>query len=454
MWHRSTVAAFLIALLLGTAGCAGSIETGSRDEEAIVFSRDVLPALRASFLPLLTQDSGLEMDTWASLMEGSDQGEVLIPFDADRSLLIELAERAGAGGPTAEEIALVRRWIDAGARNDAGDVPYAHAERLLYVCNQGSATISVIDMDANLVIRTVDLRDLGFSDAARPHHVAVAPDGSYWYVSLIGENTILRFDRSNRLVGRASFEVPGMLAMDPSSERLYAGRSMSAVNPPPRIGVLEPGAEDVEQIDVFYARPHALSVTPDGLHVYSASLGENRMASIDASTHDVELVELPGPYHSLVQFAIAPDGRTMVAGGEMSGEILFFDLEKPMSPRVDTSIQVGGAPWHPSYLPDGSRIFVPRKQADAISIIDAAARTETGVVSGPGIAQPHGSAVRPDGRYVYVTSNNLNGGYTPRYYQDGDANGAVVVIDAASLQIVKVIEVENYPTGIATRAAY
>jgi DNA-binding beta-propeller fold protein YncE len=464
MRHRATLAGFLIGLLLGATGCAGSVEIGSREGDEIVFSRDVLPLLRASFVPLLTQDSGLDARTWGTLMEGSEQGEVIIPFDADRSLLIELAERAGSDGPSAQEIALVRKWIDAGARNDAGAVPHADADRLLYVCNQGAATISVIDMDANLVTRTVDLRDFGFSGNARPHHVAVAPDGAAWYVSLIGENTILKFDRSNQLVGRASFEVPGMLAMDPSSERLYVGRSMSAVNPPQRIGTLEPdGIEveemdveemDVEEIDVFYSRPHALTVTPNGRHAYSASLGENRLASIDGATFDVEIVDLPGPHHGLVQFAVAPDGKTMIAGGEMSGEVLFFDLEKPMSPRVVASIQVGGSPWHPTYLPDGTRVFVPRKQADAVSIIDPASQAETGVVSGSGIAQPHGSAVRSDGRYVYVSSNNLNAGYTPRYHHEGDPNGAVVVIDAESLQIVKVIEVENYPTGIATRPAY
>ncbi len=426
---------------------------GSSDRD-VRFSRDVLPVIQESFAPLLTEESGLEADSWESLIRGSDQGEVIIPFDADRSLLVELAKRAGAGGPSPEEITIVRRWIEAGAPSDAGEIPYADSDQLLYVCNQGSAVISVIDMEAHLVVRTIDLRDLGFSDAARPHHVVVSADGSHWYVSLIGENTVLKFTRENELAGRTEFEAPGMLSLDDDADRLYIGRSMSAVNPPQRIGVVTESGMAVEEIDVFYPRPHALTVSPDGRHVYSASLGVNQIAAVDANTSNVEITEIPGPHHSLVQFAIAPDGETMIGGGEMSGRLLFFDLDAPMQPRVLKSIDLGGSPWHPSFVPNGARAFVPRKGADAVSVIDMSSREQAGVVTGYGFAQPHGSAVRPDGRYVYVSNNNLDEGYTPRYHAEGDPNGSVVVIDAQTLEVVKVIEVEQYPTGIGTRPAY
>ena len=69
------------------------------------------------------------------------------------------------------------------------------ADDLLYVCNQNDATVSVIDMATNRVIRTVDLKQLGFSANARPHHVAVEPDGSFWYVTLIGDNRVVQMWR-------------------------------------------------------------------------------------------------------------------------------------------------------------------------------------------------------------------------------------------------------------------
>lgn len=416
-----------------------------------MFSEDVLPVIRESFLPLLTQDTGIDASSWSALLRGSDQGELLIPYDADRSLLIERALEAGPDGPSEEERNVVRHWIDAGAPDDDGRVAFADADELLYVCNQASAVISIVDMATNVVIRTVDLRELGFSENANPHHIAVAPDGEHWYVSLIGEHVVLKFTRENELVGRAAFDVPGMLSISSNGESLYVGRSMSAVNPPQRIGRIDVSDMSVEEIDVFYSRPHALIAAPGERHVYSASLGVNQIASIDPETLDIELTDVGGSHHGFVQFAAAPNRSLMIAGGEMSGQLLFFSLEQPMSPKVVKVLDVGGAPWHPSFLPDGSRALVPRKRADAVTFVDVATLSASGVVSGRGLAQPHGSTVRTDGRYAYVSNNNLNGAFEPRYETEGDPHGTVAVIDTQTLEIVKILEVEQYPTGIGSR---
>ncbi|PSQ92395.1 MAG: hypothetical protein BRD30_02425, partial [Bacteroidetes bacterium QH_2_63_10] len=38
----------------------------------------------------------------------------------------------------------------------------------LYVCNQGEATVSIIDMESQTVETTVDLKERGFSENAKP----------------------------------------------------------------------------------------------------------------------------------------------------------------------------------------------------------------------------------------------------------------------------------------------
>ena len=74
-----------------------------------------------------------------------------------------------------------------------------------YVANQGAATVTVIDTETLEIVDVVDLTTLGFSANAKPHHIVVEPDGSHWYLSLIGENRVLKFDRGNELVGQAEF---------------------------------------------------------------------------------------------------------------------------------------------------------------------------------------------------------------------------------------------------------
>ena len=224
---------------------------------------------------------GLRLDSWQALIAGSDHGEAVIPFDAARSLLVELTTKLVGGPHPAEvgretlndaEVALLSEWIDEGAPSEAGEIPFAEAQHLLYAANQSVAVVSVIDMETNQVIRTVDLQKYGFQENASPHHVAVEPDGSHWYVSLIAANHILKFDRTNNLVGRIDFVRPGLLALDSDGDNLYAGRSMAAVRPPQAIGVIRRSDMTFEEVGIFLPRPHALAVRPGEGTVYTASL--------------------------------------------------------------------------------------------------------------------------------------------------------------------------------------
>ena len=455
-----TVAALLLAACVQSgpqgAGATPAPEAGSLD---IKFSEQILPLLQQKFAPLLQNETGLALDSWESLMAGSDFGEVLIAFDADNSLLIELATKLDAAHPlrphvdalTPEEIDLVRRWIDDGARNDDGEVPYADAENLLYACNQGVATVSVIDMDANVVIRSVKLQPLGFTENSRPHHTAVEPDGSFWYVSLIGDNKILKFNRDNELVAQTEFERPGMLAVHPTEDLLFVGRSMKAVNPPQRIGMIERSTMGIEEIDVFFPRPHALAIHPNGKHVYTASLAENRMATVDFAEEAAELLSIEGPIHTFVQFAIAPDGKTMVVGGQLTGTFMFFDLSTPSDPTLVETIDINAAPWHPVFSPDGRFVYLGNKMANSVTVVDVENRSVAAAIEGNGVSQPHGAAISPDGRYVYIASNNLNGAYTPRYaFGDNDKPGTVAVINTETRTIEKVLEIGPNATGLST----
>ena len=339
----------------------------------------------------------------------------------------------------------------------------------LYVANQAGATVSVIDMSDNELVATVDIAELGFGENAKPHHVAVEPDGSHWYVSLIGGNTVLKFNRDNELVGQLPFEVPGMLALDPTTDALYVGRSMSAVNPPSRIGVADRETMELEEVDVFFPRPHALALAPGQQQLYVASLAENRLAAYDAEGEGVELGSFEGPLHTLVQFAVSPDGTQMVAGGQMTGQLLFFDLSDPAAPVLTDTLVVDGMPWHPTYTPDGERIYVGEQASDAVLVVDAETHELVERIEGEGLAQPHGIAVRPDGRYVYVSNRNLNSAYVPEGHEGMDHAGmgddvaeeeggmqmgeptfpgTVVVIDTDTNEIAEVIEVGMQPAGL------
>lgn len=327
---------------------------------------------------------------------------------------------------------------------------------LLYVCNQNDATVSIIDMATNRVVRTVDLRQLGFSANAKPHHVAVEPDGSFWYVTLIGDNRIVKLDRDNRVVAQVAFEVPGMLALHPTEDLLFVGRSMTAVNPPQRIGILRRSTMQLEELPVFFPRPHAIALEPRTGTVYTASLAVNQMAAVKPLDEEVKLIDVAGPAHALMQFAVSPDGRTLVVSAELSHLVLVFDITDPMSPRLTDEIDVGAQPFDPLFTPDGRWVYLGNKGANTVTVIDMSTRRVASVISGRGLAQPHGVAASRDGRFVYISNNNL--GQTHDMATGNHAapatpagTGTVVVIDTATREIVSVIEVGHNAAGIGTR---
>lgn len=318
----------------------------------------------------------------------------------------------------------------------------------IYVCNQGSATVSIIDADTHELIDTVDLQALGFSENAKPHHAVAEPDGSFWYLSLIAENTVLKLTPENEIVGRIEMETPGMLAIQPEGDFLFVGRSMSAVNPPKSLGIVNRKDMTPEMVGTFFPRPHALTPSYDGEHVYVASLATNQMLTLDPASQDVNLMRLGGATQTLVQFAATPDGSTLIGGGQVTGQLLFFDVSDPTAVTVTDTLDVGAMPWHPVISPDGATAYVPVKGDNAVVFVDMETRTVTGRVTGAGLAQPHGSALSPDGRFLFVTNNNSKGTYTP---EGDDPNaGTVVVIDTETREIVKVLETGRNPTGIGT----
>src|SRR5438132_6220625 len=164
----------------------------------------------------------------------------------------------------------------------------------VYVANQASGKVTVIDAAADSVVAVVDFTTLGFSAHPKPHHIVVEPDGSYWYVSLVGDNAVVKLDRANHIVAKAETVTPGLLALDPKSDKLYATRSMSAVNAPARIAVINRKTMTPEEVEVLVPRPHGLAVAPGGQHGYVGSLGANQLAVGDARHEQVRTVDLPG----------------------------------------------------------------------------------------------------------------------------------------------------------------
>ncbi len=322
---------------------------------------------------------------------------------------------------------------------------------ILYVANQGAATVTLVDVETLAPIRTLDLQTMGFGPNAKPHHIVVEPDGSFWYLSLIGENRVLKLTPDGEIVGQGEFQAPGMLARNPTTGTLLVGRSMSAVNPPQRIGVIDGASMTVDELGVLFPRPHALAITPDGSFAYTASLAENQFASLDVAEEELGLIQVDGPPHTVVQFAISPDGSSMVAATQLTGKLLFYSLTDPAAPVLVGEVDVGGQAWHPVFTTDGRWIYVGSKGTNTITVVDAHQRSVAKVITDERIRAPHGSVVSADGRYVFISNSDMD----PMASMDGMHHmeaGSVTVIDVATQEVAAFVPVGVQPTGIGIRA--
>ncbi len=327
---------------------------------------------------------------------------------------------------------------------------------LLYVCVQDDAKVAVVDTVLKSVVRTVDFQALGFTATAKPHYVVVEPDGAFWYVSLIGANRVVKFDRQDRMVGHYEMETPGMLALAPGN-RLVATRSMSAVNPPKRIAIIDRTSMKGEEVEILFARPHPMATTAAG-YAYTGSLGVNQIASIALADLRVGITNLPGPIHSLVQFAVTPDGKTLVASTDATGYVLVFNISSPASPKLAKSIPVGAMAFDPAFTPDGKFVWVPVKATNQLIVLDTTTWAEVARVSDANLKQPQQIVFSSDGATAFVTNNNkmdhmADPAMAGHAMPGMDATGALVIVNTKTRMVEKAIPLGKNLTGMGIRAA-
>lgn len=345
-------------------------------------------------------------------------------------------------------------------------LPAQTSSAKLYITNQLGASITVVDQERLAIDTVIDLTKLGFSANAKPHHAVVEPDGSFWYATLIGDGKVLKFDRANRLVGQVSMETPGLLALDPVHDSLYVGRSMTAVNPPKSLGVIQRSKFAlVDEQEIQIPRPHALVATRDGKWVHAASLAENRIASLETATGRVTLTTLPGDAtRSMVQFTLSPDGRWLIVGGEISNTILVFDLASkrpPLTPSAEFAVR--GKPWDPVFSPDGKRAYFSLFADSAVAEVDLEAGKVIRTLRG-GLSQPYDMIMRRDGKYLFVVNQNLTPTKPGQSAHDnmpgmagapaaGGSAGWLSVINVATGKVEKTLVLGSGPTGMGAQGA-
>ncbi|MGB3542699.1 YncE family protein [Rubrivirga sp.] len=425
----------------------------------------------------------------------------VVPFDSQGSLMLRFVKDLPASTEIPfpnlrdledDEVRYLERWIEDGAK-DGERIPFADATNLLFAGVQAENHVAIIDAESLRLIRRIYFDDLGIPSAPYgPHHFTFEMDGSAAYVSLVSAGVVAKvsldmsLDPSDPafLLGRTEdgvFATPGMMSLDPSTSRMFVGRSTLSDPLANGFAILNRETMEVEVIDTPFNVPHAMAATPDGRYAITAELTGTQSASramvYDAESGDAALVVIPtdGEPREFIHFSIlgahhmggghsghsmATYPYTVTLTSRSTDEVLFMTLAEDGTLSFDGAAPAGDGPYHAHANHDGSALLIPDQRGDAISILDADTRAmlrsvDEAAPAGP-LSQPHSPAPAMDGSQFFVTSSNLNGAWTPDFLfndpETGEARGAEAFGNLAAFspmgELLGVVQLGAYPSGL------
>lgn len=229
-----------------------------------------------------------------------------------------------------------------------------------------------------------------------------------------------------------------------SPANLEAARATLAVLDPE--AVLPVGSATPKRVPICIA-PHGIALSrPDGARAFVACYGEDALAIADLTDPSAEIKRVPvggdaslyspvyGPYTAVM----SPDGASIAVSNTVSKDVRFFDVASETFDPART-IKTVGVPFFTAFSADGSRIFIPTQQPDAIAVIDftqgnteiASRLFAAGECERPHLVELHDEAT------LFVVCEG-----------DWKNPGRVLKLDPGSLETISSAEVGVYPDGL------
>ena len=316
------------------------------------------------------------------------------------------------------------------ARALAGDI--------LYVTNNDTDIVSVIDAEKGVVVREVNVGTEPCDIVIDPKGDTIAVShggtvGDVWFIDRqtlkpVSKVLLAKDDRKTEFFS---------IAFSRDSKKLYAANQFSGF-----LFVIDvQKALIVKKLDLKHGKAFRLEsavLSPDGALLYlpngagdlpNGAGGE--IFVVDAKRDEaLEPIAFEG---NAAAIAFSPDGNRLYVANGFGPSLDVMDMK---TGAVIKRIPVGNIPLGVAVSKDGSSVFVSNKLSYDISVIDAALLKKTATI--PVGMYPIGIAVSDDGKRVYVCNYNEK---------------TVSIIDAASAKEILRVATDLTPLKIAVHSA-
>lgn len=294
----------------------------------------------------------------------------------------------------------------------------AGAELRIFVTNERSDDVTVIQADSGAVLKTIAV-------GKRPRGVVVSADGKRAYVANSNSDALSVLDTS-------SLEVVGSIPAGRDPEGLTFNREGTLLY------VVNENDSSVTVIDVASSRivkkievgtePETAVASPDGRWVAVSNETSNDVHLIDTATQAV-VKKIPVPKNPR-GMRFTADSRRLYVASEQAHVVSIVNVD---TLSVEKSAPTGGSrPVDVTFSRDGKRAWVSHGESGDVRVLDPSTLSVLATIAvGP---RAWWTALTPDGSRLYVTVGRA---------------GEVAVIDTAAGQVVARIPAGKLPWGIA-----
>ncbi len=297
-----------------------------------------------------------------------------------------------------------------------------------------------------------------------PHGLTVDAAGERWYVSIAHGNPFgqvhVYSTKDNKRVGRVEVGLfPASMSVTPTDLMFVANFNLHGDPEPSSVSVIETESfTELLKIPTCET-PHGSRLTTDGLKNYLVCVRDEQLVEIDALDLAVSrrmylaperVRTLPVDVLDADEFlgdGAAPrdaarcgptwavpsvDGKFVYVACNRNAVVLEIDRE---SWSVVRQFSTGAGPYNLDVTPDGKRLVVTYKGAQATGIIDLASGEIRSVANTRRL--PHGVAMSSDSRYAFISVEGIGG-----------EPGTVDVIDLDNATLAASVDLGKQAGGI------
>lgn len=270
-------------------------------------------------------------------------GERIFVLSQAGAVLTELAVDAGEAPPPMA--------LDKGPASIVLDAE----ERFAYVTHPDLSRLSVLDMRARRVTRTLEV-------PGSPFGLAIARDGRLFVGDWNGDHVAVLDAASGTVAGRVRVgKAPAHILLSPDERRLFvANRESDSVS------VVDAASLAVEATIAVGKAPFAMALSPDAGTLYVGNVQSGNVTVIDTARLAVDETLASGamPYGA----AVTADGARILVTNQQAGTLAVLARSGPPA----ASIRIGGYPEGVAIDAGGTRAYVANWFSDDVSVVDLA----------------------------------------------------------------------------------